>query len=166
MQAKNGDYCMEWSKIYGPDNQPGLDDISNFVNMDLWRELNSYLQQTYDIRPKPAYSKCSMQPGWNLKYSKGGKALCTLYPMMNCFFVLVVIGNREMNEAEFIIPLCSEYIRELYKNTVSSTMGRWLMINVTNHMILKDVTKLIGIRAGSKVNNKFAAFIPHKNLFL
>jgi hypothetical protein len=28
MQAKNGDYCMEWSKIYGPDNQPGLDDIS------------------------------------------------------------------------------------------------------------------------------------------
>lgn len=137
---------MEWSNLYGPGNQPALDEISEYVNNELWQYLNSFLQNTYQIQPKLAYSQCSMQPGWNLKYQKSGKSLCTLYPMENYFIALIVIGNKEMNEAELFMPLCSKYIQALYQKTALCNGSRWLMVNVTDRPILEDVINLIKIR--------------------
>lgn len=141
---------MEWSNLYGPSSQPTLDEISEYVNHDLWQDLNLFLQNTYHIQPKLVYSQCSMQRGWNLKYQKSGRSLCTLYPMENYFIALIVIGNKEMHEAELLMPLCSKYTQALYQKTASSTGGRWLMINITDRPILDDVINLLQIRARTK----------------
>lgn len=141
---------MEWSNQYGPSNQPTLDEISEYINSEFWQYLNSFLQSSYQIQPILAYSKCSMQPGWNLKYQKNGKSLCTLYPMENYFIALIVIGNKEMNEAEVLMPLCSKYTQELYQKTASFNGSRWLMVNVTDRPILEDVINLIQIRIRPK----------------
>lgn len=141
---------MEWSNLYRPSNKPALDKISEYVNNELWQYLNYFLQSAYHIQPKLVYSQCSMQRGWNLKYQKSGKSLCTLYPMENYFIALIVIGNKEMDEAELLMPLCSIYTQELYKKTASSTGGRWLMVNVTDRPILDDVINLIQIRVRPK----------------
>jgi hypothetical protein len=77
-----------------------------------------------------------MKPGWNVKYQKSGKSLCTLYPMEGFFIALVVIGNKESFEAELMLPLLSSYTQSLYQNTAFSAGGRWLMINVTDQTIL------------------------------
>lgn len=63
------------------------------------------------------YSRCSMQAGWNIKYKKGGKSLCTLYPMQGYFIALVVVGSHELMEAEFLMPQCSDYVQTVFKNT-------------------------------------------------
>lgn len=141
---------MEWKNLYGPNTPPTLENISKYINNELWQDLNLLLQITYQIQPKLAYSRCSMQSGWNVKYQKSGKSLCTLYPMEGYFIALVVIGNKEMEEAEMLMPLCSKYIQTLYQETPFSAGGRWLMVSVTDHHILNDVIKLIQIRVRTK----------------
>lgn len=141
---------MVWSEQYDKIHQPTEKNIREFINNDLWQELNSYLQETYDTLPKTTYSGCSMQKGWNVKYQKRGKSLCTLYPMQGYFIVLVVIGIREMNEAELLMPLCSEYIQNMFEQTASGYNGKWMMIDVKNRDILEDVKKLIELRANHK----------------
>lgn len=145
---------MEWNVLYSQNNMPSLEDISNYVNTGLWRKLNSFLQNTYHIQPKLSYSGCSMQPGWNVKYKKSGKSLCTLYPMPESFIALVVIGNKEIHEVELALPSYGEYIQKLYQDTAYSAGGRWLMIHVTEPAVLDDVMDLIKIRVKPKQRSK------------
>jgi len=141
---------MEWSKLYPKCDMPALEDVGQFVNNDLWEKLNSFLQDTSRNQPRLSYSQCSMQPGWNVKYQKRGKSLCTLYPMEGSFIALVVIGSKELHEAELILPSLSGSTQDLYQRTAFSAGGRWLMINVTEPAILDDVMTLVKIRAKQK----------------
>lgn len=141
---------MEWNALYDQNTPPNLDNINEYINSDLWLKLNFFLESTYQIQPKFSFSRCSMQPGWNLKYKKSGKSLCTLYPMKGFFIALVVIGNKENFETELMLSSFSRYIQNLYLDTPFSLGGHWLMINVTDAEILDDVISLIQIRTNSK----------------
>lgn len=141
---------MEWVTLYRPDRQPSAVEIAEFIHNPLWEELTDFLQQNYDVQPSYSYSSCSGQPGWNIKYLKAGRSLCTLYPMEGYFIALVVIGTKEQAEAELAMPLCNGYTQQLFSNTAFSAGGRWLMIGVTNKAILEDVKCLIQIRRKRK----------------
>jgi hypothetical protein len=141
-----GVMSMEWGKLYGPNRQPGAAEIAKYIHNPLWDDINCFLQENYETQPAYSYSGCSGQPGWNVKYQKAGRSLCTLYPMDGFFIALVVIGAREQTAAELIMPLCDEYLQTLFSNTAFSAGGRWLMINVTSEAILEDVKRLIQIR--------------------
>lgn len=137
---------MSWDNLFRENRQPTFEEINGFIANPLWQELNAYLQDTYKVCPKLSYSKCSAQRGWNIKYQKSGKSLCTLYPMPGYFIALVVIGNKEMPDAEVLMGGCSEYIKALFHNTPFSAGGKWLMIHVKDQNILRDVKRLINIR--------------------
>lgn len=139
-----------WSELYNQSSQPTLENINDFVNSELWNELCSFVENTYAVSPKMEYSKCSMQKGWNVKYKKGNKSLCTLYPMDGYFIVLIVIGEKEQIESELIMPTCSAYTQRLFSKTAFSAGGRWLMIEVRERAILEDVLKLIQVRVKPK----------------
>jgi len=141
---------MEWNLLFGAERQPSLNDIEKFINNGLWQELNTALQTAYKVSPQLSYSKCSAQPGWNIKYKKGGKSLCTLYPMDGFFVALVTIGNKETNEVEQTLESYSEYTRELYRRTAFSCGGRWLMMFVTDKAVLDDVINMVNIRVKAK----------------
>ncbi len=145
---------MEWSELYHSENQPTDKDICGFIGNDLWRELNDYLQETYSIQPKMTYSNCSMDKGlwkgWNVKYQKSGKALCTLYPRAGHFVAMVVIGAKEMTEAELLMPMCCEYTQKLF-NGMGVCMGsKWLVMEVAGDDIVSDVKRLITLRVKPK----------------
>lgn len=137
---------MEWQLLYGLDNEPSFEKISEYIGSALWEKLNSHLQETYNAAPKRAHSKCGGAPGWNVKYKKGGKSLCTLYPREGYFIALVVIGNKETLETELALPELTEAVRELYAAVPFVCGGKWLMIHVTNESILSDVMRLIEVR--------------------
>ena len=141
---------MDWSERYDASSRPTLEDISEFIGNDLWGDMNDFLRQTYGVQPQTAYSSCSAQRGWNVKYKKGGKSLCTLYPMDGYFIALVVIGAKETAEAEMLMPLCTNYTQELYRQTAFSAGGRWLMMNVTDEKIWEDAKNLIKLRVKPK----------------
>lgn len=137
---------MSWSTLYPADKQPDETTIAQYINSPYWPELNDFLAQNYEIEPKHTFSTCSGQPGWNIKYQKSGRALCTLYPMDGYFIALVVIGAKEETQAELTMPLCDPYTQQLFQNTSVMMGSRWLMINVTTQTILDDVKSLIQIR--------------------
>ncbi|MDF2567455.1 MAG: hypothetical protein K0R90_911 [Oscillospiraceae bacterium] len=142
---------MDWHTLYNQDNPPSVEETSQFVGNPLWENLNDYIQSAYQLKPKFSYSKCSAQPGWNVKYQKSGKSLCTLYPMQGYFIALVVIGEKETQDTELLLPSLSVNVQELYQRTSFLCGGRWLMIDVTDKQTLKDVICLINIRVKPKI---------------
>ena len=137
---------MDWNNLYTADKQPTEAEIAEYIANPLWKDLNDFLQENYEVVPSYSYSTCSGQPGWNVKYKKAGRSLCTLYPMPGFFIVLVVIGTREEMEAEPILLECDESIQTMYNGAVPLMGSRWLMIHVTSEKILDDVKHLIQLR--------------------
>lgn len=141
---------MEWSLLYTADNVPKQEEIDEYVGSKFWHGLRKWLQETYGVSPKMGYSKCAGAPGWNIKYQKSGRSLCTLYPMQGFFIALVVIGNRELNEAELAMPACSAYTRDLFLKTRFACGGKWLMMQIKDEDVLEDAKSLIRLRAQPK----------------
>lgn len=145
---------MKWNQLFGADKVPSFEDIYAYIGeaKPVWDELLLYLEAMPKVKWQMDYSKCAAQPGWNLKYKKSGKSLCTLYPMPNHFIALVVVGRKEENEVAFAMEagVFSAYVTELYQKTAFSAMGRWLMIEVKDRQVLEDVRNLIEIRLRSK----------------
>lgn len=130
--------------------KPSVMVLSEYVNDPLFDKLCEYVESEYLCRPTIEFSKCSMQYGWNIKYKKAGRTLCTLYPEKGGFTVLIVIGERERLETELMLPFCTQYFQQLYYETTTGMGQKWLMIKVTDEAILEDVKYCIGIRRGKE----------------
>ncbi len=141
---------MDWNDLFSKDKKPTYDEINKFIDNDLWITFNSHLKKIYGIKPYLSYSSCSMQKGWNIKYKKSSKSMCTLYPMSGYFIALVVIGNKEKEKADVLMASCSSYIKKLYNETTTFNNTKWLMININDNEVLEDTLKLIELRMENK----------------
>lgn len=144
---------MEWSTLYTGDHKPTLAEISSYINNPFWEELCGFIEQTCSVMPQIEYSKCSMARGWNVKYKKGSKSICTIYPNQNYFTCLLVVGKKGAMEAEVVLLDCDPYVKQLYQSIKLFNGSRWLMIDVANRKILDDVKKLICIRLKSNITH-------------
>ncbi len=129
---------------------PTLALLRNYVNHPLWEQLCEYIEVQYRAEPILEFSRCSMQKGWNVKFRKSGRSLCTLYPSKGSFTVLVVVGEREKTQMELTLPLLTENFQRLYRDTKTGMGQKWLMIPVTNDSILEDVKQCLAIRVPLK----------------
>jgi AraC family transcriptional regulator len=142
---------MQWNELFTKEQKPSDKQINMFVGNPLWDNLTNDLKQTFNIQPELSYSACSMDKGfwkgWNVKYRKSGKALCTLYPKKGHFMALINIGAKESADADSLIPFCTKYIQNLYNQTKSGKSGKSLAIDVTSEKILLDLKKFVALRA-------------------
>lgn len=143
---------MDWNLLYSEKEPPSWEQITEYINNPLWTVFNQRIQSAYHCDPRLEYSRCSMQAGWNIKYKKSGRSLCTLYPMQGYFIALVVIGSRELTEAELLMPLCSDYVQTVFKNTKTGNGQKWLMLEVREESIMRDVFTLINLRKPAALN--------------
>jgi hypothetical protein len=145
---------MEWSELFNISQMPSVKDIKAYIGKSepIWNELTSFIEDTYNVSSQISYSKCSAQPGWNIKYKKSGKSLCTLYPMEDYFIALIVVGAKEEDEVKMAMDagMLTPYVMELYQKTAFSAGGRWLMIEVKNKEVLNDIKALMKIRVTPK----------------
>ena len=137
---------MDWNLLYSNVTPPTWEQVTEYIGSPLWAEFNERIQSAYQIKPCMEYSRCSMQAGWNIKYKKGGKSLCTLYPMQGYFIALVVVGGHELMKAEFLMPQCSDYVQTVFKNTKTGNGQKWLMLDIRDREIMDDVFSLINLR--------------------
>lgn len=140
---------MDWNQSYPKGHPPTPDQIDEFICNPLWTNFNEKIYEIFKTEPRMEYSCCSMQPGWNIKYKKNGKSLCTLYPMKGYFIALVVIGPREMNDAEWMMPSCPESIQKVFRETQAGQGQKWLMLEVQDSEISDCILNLIALRAKS-----------------
>lgn len=130
---------------------PGIEAFGGYIRNPLFDRLCDYLAEHYKVKPKIEFSKCSWERGWNMKFKKSGKSLCTLYPRENYFTLLVVVGVKEKEIVEAALPeMCTE-IQEIYYQTKEGNGQRWLMIDLNDaDEIYADTLKLIDIRAAAR----------------
>lgn len=136
---------------------PSMEEMSTYIEGDaeeMWHEMIAYIEDNFKVKPNIVYSACSGKPGWNVKYKKSGKALCTLYPEKGFFIVLVVLGqdNRiifDMDRSNY-----SKYVLEIYDKSAIFNGTKWLMINVTDRKILEDVKRLIQTKVQKNISNE------------
>ena len=144
---------MQWNELFDCEHEPSEAQISEFINTPLFEELDGHLREAYNIKPKLSYSNCGMDggmwKGWNIKYQKSGKSLCTMYPRQGYIQLLVTIGVRAVSEAELLIPLCTEYIQKLWAQS-DFHGSKYLGIELRDERVLHDVKNLIEIRARIK----------------
>lgn len=130
---------------------PTICEISKYINNKLFEQFFHYINEEYKALSKIEYSKDSYAQGWNIKLRKGGKSLCVIYPKKQYFTVLVVVGKKEKEKVEIILPSLSKEIQEIYVNTIEGNGQRWLMIDlVSDNELYYDVLKLIKIRRECK----------------
>lgn len=135
-----------WPQMYPKDKEPDMDTIGNYIGSPYWGLLIRFIEETYHLAPSIQYSCCSMAPGWNVKYKKGSRALCTIYANQGFITCLVCIGQKEALEAEALLPMADPYVKRLYENTPAGNGTRWLMIDVTSESIEKTVEDLLLVR--------------------
>lgn len=110
-------------EVFSKEEQPTEAEIKNFVGTEiftLFSDLDNHLRDAYKVKPKFAYSSCAMDKniwrGWNIKYQKSGKSLCTIYPQQGYFMVLVpgksfeVRNEDTMGEVKLAVEIRKEEI--------------------------------------------------------
>ena len=138
-----------WDKL-DQSVKPDPRKVAEYINTPLWPRFLAYMEDKYQARPEPSYSRCSMLAGWNYKYKKAGLALCTVYPMSGSFSALVSLGPRETEGAEALMPALSAYTQATYAASEPSRGIRWLLLEITSAEILDDLTSLLALRRSPK----------------
>ena len=129
---------------------PSIDELSACVVNPVFTHFCSEMERRYGIVPMISFSSCSWEKGWNLKFRKASRSLCTVYVREGFFTVLVVIGEKERSGVENILPQLPQRLREIYLNTPSGNGQKWLMIDVEDEdEICHGVFSLLDIRRKS-----------------
>lgn len=139
---------MTWVEWYGPDHPPALEEVGAYIGTGLWARSRAALEEGFQTAPRLEYSRCAMQKGWNVKYKKGSRALCTMYPMEGYFLALVIIGQREEAGMPALLPQLHEATQALYRRTPFLMGGRWMMMEIREEAALQDLLSLVRLRAG------------------
>lgn len=126
---------------------PTLGEIGDYVRNPVFMRFCSKIKDTYQCSEKIEYSACSMEKGWNVKFKKAGRALCTIYPRENYFTVMVVVGAKEKAAVEEMLPQCTAELQSIYHQTQEGNGQRWLMIDLEDEdELYHDTLRLVRIR--------------------
>lgn len=135
--------------IQNREKKPDMYEIEGYITGQAkirWRNFVSEIEIEFQTKPMITFSVCSAKPGWNVKYKKSGKALCTLYPEKNGFIALVVLGVKDIESFDSVRKDYNTYINQLFDRTNLFNGTKWMMINVSNQDIADDTIKLIRLK--------------------
>lgn len=126
---------------------PTLDEIGEYIKNPVFNKLCAEIETKYNSKAKIEYSSCSLERGWNIKYKKSGKSLCTIYLRESYFTVMIVVGRKEKEQVESILPDCTVELQEIYNQTKEGNGQKWLMIDLEDsENMYRDILRLIEIR--------------------
>ncbi len=122
-------------------------EMSDYIKNKLWDDFCDYLKEKYHIHPLFTFSKCSMEYGWNIKFKKGSRAVCTVYPRQGYFCIMIVVGTKEKAGFEEMMHSLSDDIIQIYRDTREWNGQRWLLIDLEDDdKNYQDVKRIIDLR--------------------
>ena len=126
---------------------PSLDEIVEYIRNPVFLEFCEDVKIKLNAKEQLDFSSCSWEYGWNVKFKKSGKNLCTIYPREEYFTVLIVVGKKQKEAVEDILSDCSDRIKDVYHQTKEGNGQKWLMIDLEDKdKTYEDVLRLINIR--------------------
>lgn len=128
---------------------PSLEEFGANIGNPVFMHFCAQIKERFQCSEKIDYSSCSWEMGWNIKFRKSGKTLCTIYPREGYFTVMIVIGAKEKNAVEAMLPDCLTELQEIYNQTKEGNGQKWLMIDLEDKgRMYEDIFRLIEIRKG------------------
>jgi hypothetical protein len=131
--------------------KPTEEEIIDFIGRsakEAWVEIKRFLEESYDSAPEPVFY--GTRYGWNIRYRKSGKTLCSLFPEKGGFTVLVVLGKKESEKAILMRKELSTNIINLVESTKQLHDGRWLWIKWKKSEDTEDIKKLLQLKRKPK----------------
>lgn len=109
---------------------PTIEELETYVQNTVFSQFYSEIKELYQCQEQIEFSSCSWEAGWNVKLKKAGKTLCTIYPRESYFTVMIVVGRKEKEQVEILLPQCTTTLQEIYAQTKEGNGQRWLMIDL------------------------------------
>lgn len=137
------------NKLY----KPNLEEVLSYVNNDMFTRLYEYIVKEYKPICSVEYSKDKVLLGWNLKYKKASRTLVTVYPRKNYFYLLLIVGRKEKERVEALLPSLSLAFQNKYNNTIECMNQRWMIFELGldgQEELYSDILKIVKIRRESK----------------
>ena len=132
-------------------HKPDIDEIKALIANSLFDELYDFTEKNFKPLCDIEYSGDNVLLGWNVRLYKAGRTLCRLYPRNGFFSVLLVVGRKEKERVEELLPTMSVKMRNLYNSTKEGMGQRWLVFDIDNDReMLDNLKELIVIRRGVK----------------
>ena len=141
---------MEYQRLLNKTSIPNekfiIDNIGK--NSSLWIELQKYLSDNYDFtRETIFYGK---KYGWTIRYRKSGKTLCSLFPEVGAFTILIVLGKKEVEKVYSEIDKLNPEVKDVFEKTEQLHDGKWLWIRVLNEDDLESIRLLLNTKRKPK----------------
>lgn len=133
--------------LQNPSHCPALGEMAEYIQSPLFPNFCTDIKAKYNVKEKLEFSSCSWEHGWNMKFKQSGKNLCTVYPRESYFTVLFVVGRKEKESVEAILPECTAFWK-------SGRTGNIFPQKPDHHII---IPRLVGKRAAGTVFEPFSA---------
>jgi hypothetical protein len=134
-------------RLIDRNHKPGKEDIYKAIGNDAkkgWDGIQKFMAKYYEIEPETVFYGSNY--GWNIRYRKSGKTLCSLFPEKGSFTFLIVLGKKEVERAIEMLNEFDKTIQDIILNTEQLHDGRWLWIRVYKNEKMEDMKKLIQIK--------------------
>ena len=116
---------QDFSRMIDKTRKPSEEEMVCFIGeraRNAWLEIRRFIEDRYDLVPETVFYGAKY--GWTVRYRKGGKTLCSLFPEKGGFTVLIVLGKKESEKALSIRDELSSKIQKLLENTEQLHDGR------------------------------------------
>ena len=147
--VKHDGSCYTCRMEYDVNTAFSTEDVRRLVSSPLYDELMSRVA-AYGCSCTTSFSRCSLAYGWNLKIRRRSRPVAVVYPRPGGFSVLVVIGRKEREGFEILLPSLSASVAGTWERARDMNGQRWLMIDVSSQDVLEDVVSLMELRMDVK----------------
>ena len=130
-----------WHKCFPADRRPTMEEVSQRIGSPLFDCFGEWAREN-GLTAVLEYSRCGMDPGWNVKLRKKSRAVCALYPRQGFFTAMVVLGPKLVPLAQGLIEQCSPATRERFAQAGGMNGSVWLVLDITEDAVLEDVKRL------------------------
>ena len=130
---------------------PDMAELAAYVGNPRFDELCRRMADGYKALHTIEYSGDKVLLGWNVKFSKAGRTLCRAYPRRGHFPMLLVVGRKETDRVEALLPSFSHAFQSIYNGTQEGMGQRWLLLDVgEDDALLDDACEIVRIRRESR----------------
>jgi hypothetical protein len=132
--------------------QPDTESVAQWVgarSYRRWTRLTEFIESSYPGVFSPDWIFGGKKYGWGLRFKKS-KSFCTLIPERGRLVVQIVLGGKEREETEKILPELSASIRKTYAEATTYHDGKWLAIVADRDRVLDDIKRLLIIKRKPK----------------
>jgi hypothetical protein len=141
---------MRYERMLDKEARPSQNEILKIIGdtAALWTHIHEYMTQHYDFEAEiKFYAK---KYGWTVRYRKSGKTLCSFFPEVDAFSVLIVLGASESAKVNKIKARLNANVRNVFEQTDQLRDGKWMWIRILEESDIESLKMLLSAKRKPK----------------